>query len=145
MERMELRSLIYRHFVEHGTAPSRAELNEIVGDGTDALLLALHDAHMIVLDDRPHRRGEVRMALPFSAEPTDYRVTSESGSWWANCAWDALAVAAATGLDVEIDTVWSDAGNLLHLEITGGQLGSTVGFVHFQIPARHWWDDIVLT
>lgn len=142
---MELRSLIYRHFVEHGTAPSRSKLNEIAGEDVGEQLRALHDAHMIVLDDRSHRRGEIRMAMPFSAEPTDYRVTSESGSWWANCAWDALAVAAATGLDVEIDTVWSDTGHLLHLEISGGQLGSTVGFVHFKIPARHWWDDVVLT
>ena len=88
MDPLQLRFVVYRHFVETGRAPSRRELAEVVGDSSavDRLLQELHDRHMLVLDDREHRRGEIRMALPFAAEPTDFRVTTDTGAWWANCA-----------------------------------------------------------
>lgn len=91
---LELRFVVYRHFVETGRAPSRRWLAAVVADiGTvDRLLQELHDRHMLVLDDRDHRRGEIRMALPFAAEPTDFRVTTDAGAWWANCAWDTLTI-----------------------------------------------------
>ena len=142
---MELRWIIYRHFADTGTAPTREQLNELADGDVDVLLRSLHDDHMIVLDDRSHRRGEIRMALPFSAEPTDYRVTSAGTAWWANCAWDSLAIGAATGADIDIDAHWSDTGDALRLEIRGGELGSDDGRIHFEVPARHWWDDIVET
>ena len=62
---MELRFVIYRHFVETGLAPSRHELADVVGDlgAVDRLLRELHDRHMVVLDDRDDSWGEIRMAL----------------------------------------------------------------------------------
>lgn len=137
--------MIYRRLADTGTAPSREELDQLLGSAADAQLRALHDAHMIVLDDRPHRRGEVRMALPFSAEPTDYRVSSATGSWFANCAWDSLAVVAAIKQDARIDAPWGDTGESLTLQVRDGQLLDDDGFIHFVVPARHWWDDIVRT
>jgi hypothetical protein len=144
---LELRFVVYRHFVETGTAPSRETLSAIVGDlaAVDRLLGELHDRHMLVLDDRPHRRGEIRMALPFAAAPTDFRVTADTGAWWANCAWDALAVLAALHGDGHIDSTWSDTGEPVHLVVTDGQLDSTDGHISFALPAARWWDDIVFT
>mgnify|MGYP001813720163 CR=1 FL=1 len=139
--------MIYRRFVADGTPPSRHELDDLVGDPATAaaLLTRLHDEHLIVLDDRPERVGEIRMALPFSAEPTDYRVTTDRGAWWANCAWDALAIVAALSDDAHVDSVWSDTGEPLEFDVIDERLGRVDGFVHFQVPARHWWDDIVFT
>lgn len=147
MDPLALRSLIYRHIVATGTAPTRLALTEEVGDPdtTDALLRRLHDAHMIVLDDRPHRFGEIRMALPFAAEPTDFRVTTEIGAWWANCAWDSLAVVAALHADGRITSTWSDTGEPVDITVTDGQLDVSDGYIHFVVPAHRWWDDIVLT
>lgn len=142
---MALRSLIYRQLADTGTAPTRQEIVDIVGEDADAQLRRLHDAHMIVLDERLHRQGEIRMALPFAAEPTNFRVTADSGAWWANCAWDALAVVAAIQEDARIVSMWSDTGDALTLSVTDGQLSSADGFVHFRFPARQWWDDIVRT
>lgn len=142
---MELRSLIYRHIVDTGAAPSRHDLVNVVGAGVDVQLKALHDAHMVVLDDRPHRLGEIRMALPFAGEPTDFRVTTETGSWWANCAWDSLAVVAAIHQDARIDSTWSDTGEPVSLRISDGKLQAADGNIHFLVPAQHWWDDIVRT
>lgn len=46
--------IVYRHFVETGVAPARAELAQTVGAAelVDVLLRELHDRHMLVLDDR---------------------------------------------------------------------------------------------
>lgn len=147
MDPLELRFLVYRHFVDVGSAPSRRELADIVGDAdtVDGLLQELHDRHMLVLDDRRHRRGEIRMALPFAAEATGFRVTTDRGAWWANCAWDSLAVLAALHSDGLIEATWSDTGAAVDLAVVDGALGATDGHVHFALPASRWWDDIVVT
>jgi hypothetical protein len=144
---LDLRAVIYRRFADFGVAPVRAELIEIIGtpDAADAQLRRMHGAHMIVLDDRPGRLGEIRMALPFSAIPTDHRVTATGRSWWANCAWDSLAIVAAIDEDAHIDSVWFDTSEPLALDIVDGSLSSSEGHVHFVVPAHDWWDDIVRT
>jgi hypothetical protein len=144
---LELRAVIYRRIAETGTPPSRDELVAIVGtpDEADARLRRLHDSHMVVLDDRPHRRGEIRMALPFAAEPTGFRVTRNGAGWWANCAWDSLAVVAALRDDARIESTWADTGEVLEIDVVDGRLSRSDGHVHFLVPARHWWDDIVFT
>jgi hypothetical protein len=144
---LELRFLVYRHFVEAGIAPSRRTLADIVGDleTVDGLLTELHDRHMLVLDDRPHRRGEIRMALPFATEATDFRVSTHQGVWWANCAWDSLAMLAALHTDGRIESTWSDTAEPVALTVTGEQLDSADGYISFALPASRWWDDIVVT
>lgn len=144
---LELRYVVYRHFVETGSAPMRRELCELVGDldTVDRLLTELHDGHMLVLDDRPARSGEIRMALPFASEPTNWRVTTRQGAWWANCAWDSLAILASLHSDGHIESTWSDSGEVVDLRISGGELDDTDGYISFPLPASRWWDDIVFT
>ncbi len=147
MDPLDLRFVVYRHFAETGAAPTRDVLASLVGDldTVDDLLRELHDRHMLVLDDRPQRQGEIRMALPFAAEPTTFRVTNDHGSWWANCAWDSLAILAALRADGRIESTWSDTGDPVHLTVSDGRLDSGDGYVHFAVPASQWWDDIVVT
>ena len=168
MDDLELRAAIYRWILNTGSVPLRADLATLVDSSgsLDEQLRRLHDGHMIVLDDRPDRLGEIRMALPFSAEPTGFHAESQRGSWFANCAWDALAIAAALHEDTHITATWTDTaeplqfsivggeivgGEIVGGEIVGGEIDSATqppvadGFVHFAIPARHWWDDIVET
>lgn len=144
---MELRSIVYRHLVDHGTAPERQHLVELVGDAdrAETLLDELHDRHLLVLDDRPGKAGEIRMALPFSNEPTDFVVTTDAGSWWANCAWDSLAILAALHTDGRITSTWSDTGEPVELAVANGRLLDADGAIHFAVAAAHWWDDIVVT
>ena len=139
-----LRARIYRHFADHGTAPTAAQLSGWAGTeaGAAAALRRLHDSHALVLDIDTQR---IRMALPFSAIPTSLIVRSEEQRWFANCAWDALAIPAALGIDASIDAAWLDDDSPVDLGIIDGTPSRTDGFVHFMIPARHWWDDIVET
>ncbi len=98
--------------------------------------------HVIVL--RPDS-NEVWIAMPFSAIPTPFRVTVGGQSWWANCAWDALGIAAMLGKDAHIATTCADTDVPLDLYVTDGQLQPTPAIAHFTVPAAHWWDAIGYT
>ncbi len=139
-----LRRTIYDGLAATGSVPSRADLVAVIGSEgeLDRRLRALHDYHQVVLD----ADGSIRMALPFSAIPTDHIVRSGDRRWFANCAWDALAIPAALGADAEIEAPWLDDGSPVDLEIVDGELvGGVDAHVHFVVPARRWWDDIVET
>jgi SAM-dependent methyltransferase len=125
VEDLRFRNQIYRTFAETGLAPSLAMLAEWAGgtDAADAALRRLHDGHALVLDES----GGIRMALPFSAVPTDHRVVAGGRTWWANCAWDALAIPAALGVDATIEAPWFDAGGAVDLAIRDGRPTTTVG------------------
>lgn len=143
MDDGELRYAIYRVFGASGRPPPDHQLADWCGGSAPArvALRRLHDAHAIVLD----ASGSIRMALPFSAVETGHRVVSGDRSWWANCAWDTLAIPAALGIDATIEAVWLDTEEPVDLAVTGGELNHKNGFIHFEIPARRWWDDIVET
>lgn len=148
MEDLELRRLIYDRLVADAVPPTRAELGNVLGSAraADDGVRRLHDAHMVVLGDD----GEIAMALPFATRPTGHRVVAGDMAWWANCAWDALAIPAALdGLGrsevARIEATWMDTGEPVQLEVGNGELSSLDGFVHFSVPAAKWWDDIVET
>jgi hypothetical protein len=137
MDDLELRNLVYRRFVELGRAPTLDELGT-----TEAALRRLHDAHMIVLEpDSP----KIRMANPFSAVPTDYRVEADGRSWFANCAWDAFGIPIALGVDGHVSTTCPDCGEPIEIDLVGGRPKPAAAVFHVLVPARSWWDDIVFT
>lgn len=143
MDDLEFRYSIYQHFASHGGAPADEDMAAWM-DGREAAAAALwrlHEAHAIVLD----ADGSIRMALPFSAIPTTHRVISADRSWWANCAWDALAVPVALGIDASIEATWLDTGEPVDLSVADGDLSHHDGYVHFRLPANRWWDDVIET
>lgn len=150
MADLTLRHRIYSTLAGTGRAPSLPTVAGWLHDTTPdhrvarQALRELHDAHQIVLEDNG-RSESIRMALPFSAIPTDHRVEAADRSWWANCAWDALAIPAALDIDARIDARWLDVDAPVELAVVDGRLTGGDGFLHFTVPARRWWDDIVET
>ena len=102
----------------------------------------LHAHHMIFLD---HNSDAIRMANPFSAIPTPFNVRSGEKQWWANCAWDALGIAAALGIDVEIEAGYPDSEETVDLHVTGGQVDGKNHLVYFPLPCGRWYNDLVFT
>lgn len=95
---IELRNATYRRFAELGRAPAAAEVAALTNRSEAEVRDAwrrLHDGHALVLD----AAGEIRMANPFAAQPTAFRVEAARTSWYANCAWDAFGIGAALDVD----------------------------------------------
>ena len=140
-----LRSATYGLFVELGRAPTASEV-AASGDMNEAAVVSgwqrLHEQHAIVLNPAT---AEIRMANPFSAVPTAYRVEADGRWWYANCAWDAFGICAALHADGRIETSCPDCGEALNLEVRDQQPDDESLLFHCLVPASRWWDDIVFT
>jgi len=136
----ELRRRTYAFFVEHGRAPTAAEL----GDQDEVLAgwHRLHSEHAVVLNPAT---DELRMLNPFSVVPTAYRVQAGARWWYGNCAWDAFGICAALHSDGRIETSCPDCGEPVVVEVHYKRPDDDSLLFHCLVPASHWWDDIVFT
>jgi hypothetical protein len=143
----QVRVRLYEMFVESGRCPSKdevaANLECPVGDIATAFT-ELAAAHMLVLQPT----GEVLMANPLSAVPTAFVVeTGGAGSlrsWYGNCIWDALGVIAMLHGDGRVLASCGCCGERMTVAVRNGEVVcDPPGIVHFALPARRWWDDIV--
>ena len=139
----EIRNRTYQLFVELGRAPTPDEVGPGTQErpGTQEAWQRLHDAHALVLDEA----GAIRMANPFSAVPTPYRVHAGGRVWYANCAWDAIGICGALHVDGRVDTACPDCGEQLMIHIRDERPDDETLLFHCLVPAAHWWDDIVFT
>ena len=137
---LDLRNRTYARFVEWGRAPAADELGDAAS--VAAGWRRLHDAHALVLNPAT---DEIRMANPFSAVPTAYRVRARGRWWYANCAWDAFGILAAMHEDGVIETSCPDCGDPLRVEIFDAEPDGPELLFHCLVPAARWWEDIVFT
>ncbi|HEX6099281.1 MAG TPA: organomercurial lyase [Thermoanaerobaculia bacterium] len=138
----DVRRHVYDVTMREGTPPSASRLGELASlppGEVAASLERLAAARMLVLRD-----GEVLMAGPFSAVPTPFRVTTPTFTCYGNCIWDGLGIAATLQCDVDIDTSCGDCGAAMRVAVRGAEVRGS-GTIHFALPARQWWQDIVFT
>jgi hypothetical protein len=135
---------VYDAVMRAGAPPSieavAAAMASDAGEVADAFR-RLADAHVLVLQ-RDH--NEILMAPPFSAVPTPFLVETPRVSAYGNCIWDALGIAAMLRSDARIVTSCGDCGTAAEVFVDGGKVRGE-GVMHFAVPARKWWDDIVFT
>ena len=135
-----------------GTTPSVGSVASALGADIGAVEAAferLAAGRAIVLTPGAH---DIRMAAPFAAAPTDFRVQVGDRSYHANCIWDALGIpamlaGAGRSADVRIETQCADCSAPLGLAVDAGRLTTDVpgAVAHFAVPAARWWADIVFT
>ena len=113
------------------------------GSEIGAAFSRLAEAHVYVLE--PGDPSRLRMANPFSAVPTPFTVECDGQRYFGNCVWDALGIVALQGGQGVVSTGCPDCDEPLSLQVTAGRLQPADGIVHFAVPARHWWDDIIHT
>lgn len=140
----EVRMRLYALTMERGTPPSARDVAESLamreGEVRESFR-RLADAHIVVLQ----RDGdELLMAAPWSAVPTAFPVEARGLRGYGNCMWDALGIAAALDSDARIDTSCADCGTAAVVEVRDGEVHGE-GLVHFALPVRQWWDDVVFT
>jgi hypothetical protein len=142
---IELRNTTYRLFVEEGRAPTADEVGAAAGATVDEVQRGwrrLHEAHALVLNAAG---TELRMANPFSAVPSAYRVEAGGRWWYANCAWDAFGVCAALQADGRIETSCPDCGEPIEVGVRDQRPDDESLLFHCLVPAEQWWEDIVFT
>jgi hypothetical protein len=142
---LEVRNVTYRTFVELGRAPSAEEVAgaaDLTSAEVEAVWRELHRAHALVLNPATN---EIRMANPFSAVPTAYRVQAAGRWWYGNCAWDALGICAALRTDGRIETSCPDCGEAIAFDVRAQRPDDERLLFHCLVPAAHWWDDIFFT
>ncbi len=107
-----------------------------------ASLERLASAKALVL--QPESR-EVLMAPPFSAVPTPFAVFAVDRLYFGNCIWDALGIPAMLSCDARVETSCGCCGEAMSMTVADQSLQTSEGLVHFAIPARKWWEDIVFS
>lgn len=139
----QVRAFIYKHFREAGVAPTIADIADAFKLSTEAVvesLRVLAESHAIVLQSNGR---DIWMAHPFSGIPTDYIAKSGGRTWFANCAWDAIAILSLVG-NGQIEARDPLSGTTNVWSVTDGVV-EPPGVVHFLVPAKHFWDDIGFT
>ena len=136
---------IYEHFGATGRRPSVDEVAGRTGVGrSDArdILARLRAQRVLVLEPD----GEsIRMAPPFSGVPTQHRVTSAGVSYFANCAWDSLGIAAALRRPATVHSRCEQTGDPLELAVSETGPAASDWVFHSVVPAAKWWEDIAFT
>ncbi len=144
-EDLAVRNATYRLFAGRGRAPTPEDVAAETGADAGTVLQRwrrLHDAHALVLSASG---AGIRMANPFSAVPTAYRVQAAGRWWYANCAWDAFGICAALHVDGRIETSCADCGEPLTVAVRDERPDDESLLFHCLVPARQWWADIVFT
>jgi len=137
---------IYRTLAETGRAPTSAEVARSLGATSDQVQAAfqrLHKKRLLVPE--PGDPSRIRMAPPFSGVKTAFLVKTRRQSYYANCVWDALGIAAALKEDATAEAEDGYTGEPMTLEVRNGEPVPRQCAIHFAVPAAKWWDDIVYT
>lgn len=141
----EVRLALYQEFVSTGQPPANETLARRLRTSSASIqesLERLAAAKAIVL--QPESR-QVLMANPLCAVPTPYQVHIGTQSYFGSCVWDALGIVAMLGGDAVLKTSCACCGEAMQISLAGGEITSTQGTIHFAIPAKSWWENIVFT
>jgi hypothetical protein len=141
----EVRQYVYEFFVENERPPQVAEGAagfQVPSEQIQMAYRRLHENHALTLDPST---SQIRMANPFSAVPTRFRVHANQRSYWANCAWDAFGVPAMLGCDARIEATCADCDERVEITVADEGVVGNDEIVHFLLPFRLWYEDLIYT
>jgi hypothetical protein len=140
-----VRTFVYQHFARTATPPTLdavAQHFHLTPVQVEQIYLELDRIHAFFLEPGSL---DIRIANPFSALPTGFRVESEGVHYWANCGWDSLGVAAALHADARIEAACAYSRDPLFMTIEDGQLAETDAVIHFVVPFAQWYENMAYT
>jgi len=140
-----VRTFVYTFFANHGRPPAAAETAvhfQLAPAEMEIIYRQLHDHHAFFLEPGSL---SIRMANPLSAVETSFQVYCDGRRFYANCAWDAFGISAMLNADADIEAQCADCGDRLRFQVRGGQLIGDEVVVHFVLPFRQWYDDLIFT
>jgi len=144
----QARKLVLDHFREHAVPPVLEDLMARFRLGRDdafEVLRGLEAARHLKLVPGTQR---ILMAFPFSAIATPFPATAGGLRYFANCAWDAVALHATLGEPIHIESRCHHCAADLKIDLADGRVvrsNAPDPLVYLALPAARWWEDIVLT
>jgi hypothetical protein len=141
----KIRYQVNRFIFDNGFAPSVTQLADLLALPTAEIetgLTALANNHAIVLHPNSF---DIWVAHPFALFPTLFWVKTDDQQWWGNCPWCSMGVASLTKKDTEIFTKLKGQQDPLKIEIINNKVVQKNYVVHFPIPARQFWDNVIYT
>jgi Alkylmercury lyase len=137
---------IYETIARTTQAPTSADVAMSLSMSPEVVAAAIDRLHKKrLLVPEPGDPSRIRMAPPFSGVETAFRVKVQDKVYYANCAWDALGIAAALHADAIVEASDGYSAEPIILEMRNGQPVPQSCVTHFAVPAAHWWDDIIYT
>ena len=136
---------LIKEIIDKGFAPSIENLSDLLKADKEEVVKGLYELqeyHGVVLHPN---EAKVWVIHPFSLAPTNFYVQSKKGEWWGNCAWCSLGIAALIKDDVKISTLIGAETKQIEINIIGGELQEKDYFIHFPIPMRNAWDNVIYT
>jgi hypothetical protein len=143
-----VRLFIFEHFLEHAAPPVLEQVmieSSLSRADAEAVLTDLEAARHIALVKGTAR---ILMAWPFSAVATPFRTTVRGRTYFANCAWDAIAFHAMLGDEILVDSFCHHCAMPIQIEMRDGhatRVDPPETLVYFARPPTEWWEDITAT
>jgi hypothetical protein len=134
---------ILASFVRRGYAPTLDEVASalmVTPDAVRAALRRLHDGHGLLLQPHSH---EVWVAHPFAAAPSAVWVATDTRGWWAPCLWCAAGIVTLAAPNATICTRYAGEQEEAKLEVRDGESAGPDCLVHFALPPREAWSNVV--
>ena len=141
----QVRYFVFNHFADTAHPPGvdeTAKRFHISTEQAGEYYKELHNRHAFFLD---LETLTVRMAWPFSAVPTDFKVHANGKTYYANCAWDMLGIPAVLHTDAVIEAKFAESNELAKLEIKDGKVTNSELLIHFPLSFSRWFDNVVFT
>ena len=144
-----VRKFVFDYFLEHSVPPVAEQIATQLRLGLPGVRRSLDE-----LDAAHHLRlvpgtSRILMAFPFSALATPFRVSRAGGrTYFANCAWDAVAFLPMLREPVQIDSYCAHCNLPLTVVLdpeTSAPAESEAPIVYLGRPAAEWWEDIIST
>lgn len=140
-----IRAFVYRYFADTTHAPSVNETAthfNLTHEEAAFIYKILHERHAFFLAPGTQ---DILIANPFSNTETPFRVHANKKTYFANCAWDSLGIPAALHCDADVEATCSQSGHPIFLQVRDGLVSESDVLVHFLVPFKHWYEDLVFT
>jgi len=147
-EQRVTRKYIFDHFFEFTTAPPLEEVMQrfrLTRKEAFNRFRELEAEHHILLVPGTQR---ILMANPFSAVSTPFRVYFGGSRYFANCAWDTVALHVMLEKEARIESFCHHCADSIEIAMSGGEAKSSKPsspVIFLSTPVSKWYDNLINT
>lgn len=147
-EKRVVRKYIFDHFFQYTTAPALEELMQrykLTRKEAFECFRDLETDHHIVLVPGTQR---ILMANPYSAIPTPFRVHVGTKRYYANCAWDSVALHIMLDLDARVESFCHHCAEPIEISLSKGRVKACKPpspLIFLSTAVSKWYDNLINT